>query len=189
MRDIIYIAIIVILSLALFTHRDTPPPEQVVRVDTTISYTPLPALSQKLSSQIVKLPRVLFVERRDTVTERVVDTVSVEVDIEKRIYRDSLYELTISGARVGDYRPTLDEIRVYSCSTTRTIQRWPDRWWEIGATVGATYCREGEMWGGLEVRRHSGRLSYGGVVGYATSGSPFIEVHASLTLFRSRLNR
>lgn len=60
----------------------------------------------------------------DTVVKEVVrvDSVLVAVDIERRVYQDSLYRAVVSGAVVGDIHPTLDEIDIYSRSETRIIE-------------------------------------------------------------------
>lgn len=187
-RDIFYILAIVILSFALArSHRDTPP-QQVVRVDTTIYYSPKDVAS-RIEPRAVTLPRLIFVEHRDTVIQVVADSVSVEVELERRTYRDSTFEATISGVRVGDLRPTLDEIRVFSKSTTLTIEQLPAQWWELNATAGVTYHSTADVWCGAEFSRHSNRWSYGGVVGCTAKGSPVVGLKASFSLVRGGLNR
>lgn len=60
----------------------------------------------------------------DTVVKEVVrvDSVLVAVEVERRVYSDSLYRAVVSGAVVGDIHPTLDEIYIYSRSETRIIE-------------------------------------------------------------------
>ena len=69
----------------------------------------------------------VVVERADTIVREVVrvDSVLVVADIERRVYRDSLYRAVVSGAVVGNIHPSLDEIDIYSRTEIRTIQYPP----------------------------------------------------------------
>lgn len=58
----------------------------------------------------------------DTVVIERVDSVLVAVDIERRVYQDSLYRAVVSGAVVGDIHPTLDHIDIYSRNETRIVE-------------------------------------------------------------------
>jgi hypothetical protein len=58
----------------------------------------------------------------DTVVVERVDSVLIAVDIERRVYQDSLYRAVVSGAVVGNIHPTLDEIDIYARNETRVIE-------------------------------------------------------------------
>ena len=82
---------------------EKPVPHEIVKVRTEYVYVPTPA---------------------DTVVKEVVrvDSVLVAVDIERRVYQDSLYRAVVSGAVVGNIHPTLDHIDIYSRNETRIVE-------------------------------------------------------------------
>ena len=47
----------------------------------------------------------------------------VVVEVEHRVYQDSLYRAVVSGAVVGDIHPTLESMEVYARSETRVVER------------------------------------------------------------------
>lgn len=101
-----------------------------VRWDTLRIEKPVPHEIEKVRTEYVYVPTpsdTVVIERADTIVREVVrvDSVMVAVDIERRVYRDSLYRAVVSGAIVGDIRPSLDEIDVYSRTEIRTIQYPP----------------------------------------------------------------
>ena len=69
------------------------------------------------------------------------DSVSLALEIETRMYEDSLYRAQVSGPAVGCYRPTLDWIETYSC--TQTITRTRRNRFAVTAGVGAAYTPRG----------------------------------------------
>lgn len=92
-----------------------------IRWDTLIVEKPIPYKVEKVCTEYVYVPTPAdtVVLEREVVR---VDSILVAVDIERRVYQDSLYRAVVSGAVVGDIHPTLDHIDIYSRNETRTIE-------------------------------------------------------------------
>lgn len=88
-----------------------------IKWDTLIVEKPIPYKVEKVRTEYVYVPAPA-----DTVVVERVDSVLIAVDIERRVYQDSLYRAVVSGAVVGDIHPTLDHIDIYSRSETRIIE-------------------------------------------------------------------
>ena len=69
------------------------------------------------------------------------DSVSLALEIETRVYEDSLYRAQVSGPAVAGYHPTLDWIETYS--RTQTITRTRRNRFAVTAGVGAAYTPRG----------------------------------------------
>ena len=98
-----------------------------IRWDTLILEKPIPYEIEKVRTEYVYVPTpadTVVVEVADTIVKEIVrvDSVLVAVDIERRVYQDSLYRAVVSGAVVGDIHPTLDHIDIYSRSETRIVE-------------------------------------------------------------------
>ena len=98
-----------------------------IRWDTLILEKPIPCVIEKVRTEYVYVPTpadTVVVEVADTIVKEIVrvDSVLVAVDIERRVYQDSLYRAVVSGAVVGDIHPTLDHIDIYSRSETRIVE-------------------------------------------------------------------
>ena len=91
-----------------------------IRWDTIRIEKPVPYAVEKVRKEYVYVPTPA-----DTVVKEVVrvDSVLVAVDIERREYKDALYRAIVSGAVVGDIRPTLESMEVYARSETRIVER------------------------------------------------------------------
>jgi hypothetical protein len=61
----------------------------------------------------------IYVDREIIVT----DSVKVPIDIERKIYQDSTFKATVSGPKIGEYGPNLDDINIYSRTETRIIEK------------------------------------------------------------------
>lgn len=101
-----------------------------IRWDTLHIEKPIPYEIEKVRTEYVYVPTpadTIVIERADTIFREIVrvDSVLVAADIERRVYRDSLYRAVVSGAIVGNIHPSLDEIEVYSRTEIRTIQYPP----------------------------------------------------------------
>lgn len=101
-----------------------------IKWDTLRIEVPVPYEIEKVRTEYVYVPTpadTVVVEVADTVVKEIVriDSVLVAVDIERRVYQDSLYRAVVSGAVVGDVHPSLDHIDIYSRSETRVIERTP----------------------------------------------------------------
>lgn len=148
MKRLIYIFIALLLGIALgWCLR---PPQKTVeveqRIDTVYYAKPTP-VAVSTERHIVNVPRLLFapadtvtVVRTVTVADKS-DSVTLDVAIEHREYRDSTYRAVVSGAVVGDIRPTLDFIETYNRTTTITVER--RKRFAVTAGVGAAYTPKG----------------------------------------------
>ena len=45
------------------------------------------------------------------------------IKVERKIYQDSTFKATVSGPRIGEYGPNLDDINIYSRTETRIIEK------------------------------------------------------------------
>jgi hypothetical protein len=86
-------------------HIEKPVPQYVEKVRTEYVYVPTPADTVVLEREVVRI-----------------DSVLVEVDIERRAYGDEHYRAVVSGAVVGDIRPTLESMDIYQKTEIRTIE-------------------------------------------------------------------
>lgn len=113
------IGVISLIGLSFFVGRKSVQPTITteIRWDTLILEKPVPYKIEKVRTEYVYVPTPA-----DTVVIERVDSVLVVVDIERRVYQDSLYRAVVSGAVVGDIHPTLDHIDIYSRSETRIIE-------------------------------------------------------------------
>lgn len=99
---------------------EQPKTTTVTRIDTLRVEKPIPYEVEKIRK--VSVPVYVQVPTpADTVVR--VDTVlvNVPVNIEQREYRDALYKAVVSGAVVGDIRPTLEYVEIYARNTTKTV--------------------------------------------------------------------
>lgn len=106
MKDLIYLLIIFGLGLTLFNYCSKPPIEKevvvyktdtIVKIDTIIKYKPKPI-------EVKSEPDTIYLPSIDD---------SVAVDREIKLYKDSTYEVQISG-----FKAELDKITVYPRETT-----------------------------------------------------------------------
>ena len=90
-----------------------------IRWDTLTIEKPVPYKVEKVRTEYVYVPTP-----SDTVVKEIVrvDSVLVAVDIERRVYQDSSYRAIVSGAVVGDIRPTLESMDIYAKTETRIIE-------------------------------------------------------------------
>ena len=118
------IGVISLIALSFFIGRnsvDIPEITTEVRWDTLRIEKPVPHEIEKVRTEYVYVPTPAdtVVLEREVVR---VDSVLVAVDIERRVYQDSLYRAVVSGAVVGDIHPTLDHIDIYSRNETRIVE-------------------------------------------------------------------
>lgn len=92
-----------------------------IRWDTIRMEKPVPYEVEKVRE--VSVP-VYVPTPSDTVVVTRVDSILVEVpvDIERREYKSDSYRAVVSGAVIGDYHPSLDEIDVYAKTETKVIK-------------------------------------------------------------------
>ena len=110
------VAICVLYSM-VGKYRNIPP--QIVR-DTIVIEKPMPYAVEKVRTEYVYVHTPA-----DTVVIERVDSVLIAVDIERRVYQDSLYRAVVSGAVVGNIHPSLDEIDIYANTETKVVTNPP----------------------------------------------------------------
>lgn len=101
---------------------EQPKTTTVTRIDTLRVEKPIPYEVEKIRE--VSVPVYVQVPTpADTVVQTRIDSVlvNIPVNIEQREYRDALYKAVVSGAVVGDVRPTLEYVEIYARNTTKTV--------------------------------------------------------------------
>lgn len=120
MRNAFYILVAVAIGFLIgyFCQPKAIKETTITRVDTVRVEVPKPVEIEKVRTEYVYVPTPA-----DTVVKEVVrvDSVLVAVEMERRVYSDSLYRAVVSGAVVGDIHPTLEDIDIYAKHTTTTI--------------------------------------------------------------------
>lgn len=92
------------------------------RVDTVVVEKPMPYKVEVVRK--VSVP-VYVPTPADTVVVARVDSVLVEVpvEVERREYKSEEYRAVVSGAKIGDLRPTLESMEVYSRSEVQVVEQ------------------------------------------------------------------
>ena len=127
------------------------------RVDTIKYYKPLPITNPTIPN--FSLPQIIYAPA-DTVVKTIVVTednkeTEVTFPIERREYRDSTYFAIVSGAVVGDSRPTLDYIETYNKTVTSEVVIQPKKLRPyVGASVGIFGTWSVGVGGGLLIKDH-----------------------------------
>lgn len=93
----------------------------IERVDTVVVEKPMPYKVEVVRK--VSVP-IYVPTPTDTVVVARVDSVLVEVpvEVERREYKSEEYRAVVSGAKIGELRPTLDEIEIYNRNTTIVVE-------------------------------------------------------------------
>lgn len=120
----------------------------IERVDTVIVEKPIPYKVEVVRK--VSVP-VYVPTPADTVVVSRVDSVLVKVpvEVERREYKDSLYRAVVSGVKIGDLRPTLESLELYS--TTSIVEKKPPLF-----TPYVSVCAGDELFGiggGISIRQ------------------------------------
>lgn len=147
------IGIVLLCALMFFVGRKTvavPEITTIERVDTLIIEKPVPYEIEVVRK--VSVP-VYVPTPADTVVIARVDSILVEVpvEVERREYKDSLYRAVVSGAKIGDLRPTLESMEVYSRNITSIVEIKPPLF-----TPYVSVCAGGELFGiggGISIRQ------------------------------------
>lgn len=93
----------------------------IERVDTVVVEKPMPYKVEVVRK--VSVP-VYVPTPADTVVVARVDSVLVEVpvEVERREYKSEEYRAVVSGAKIGDLRPTLESMELYSRSEVQVVE-------------------------------------------------------------------
>ena len=104
----------------------------IERVDTVVVEKPMPykvEVVRKVSVPVyVPTPADTVVENKESAEENArkdSTLVEVPVEVERREYKSEEYRAIVSGAKVGDLRPTLESLEIYSRSTTSIVEIKP----------------------------------------------------------------
>lgn len=94
----------------------------ITRVDTVVVEKPMPYKVEIVRK--VSVP-VYVPTPADTVVVARVDSVLVEVpvEVERREYKSDEYRAVVSGAKIGDLRPTLESMEVYARSEVQVVEQ------------------------------------------------------------------
>lgn len=119
------IGLVVLCVLMFILGRKSVAEQEITtieRVDTVVVEKPMPYKVEVVRK--VSVP-VYVPTPADTVVNNRVDTVRVQVpvNIESREYRDSTYRAVVSGPVIGGLGPSLDQIDIYSRTTTSIIEK------------------------------------------------------------------
>lgn len=97
----------------------------IERVDTVVVEKPMPykvEVVRKVSVPVyVPTPADTVVENKESAEENArkdSTLVEVPVEVERREYKSEEYRAVVSGVKIGDLRPTLESMEIYSHNTT-----------------------------------------------------------------------
>lgn len=121
MRNIIYavIALAIGFVVGYICHTQTLIETTITEIDTLTIEKPIPYKEEVVRE--VSVP-IYVSTPSDTVVVVKHDTVYVKVEVERREYRNEQYRAIVSGAKIGDLRPSLDEIEIYSKSEVTVMK-------------------------------------------------------------------
>ena len=131
-NSILVIGLVTIIAICFFAGRKSvklPTPEAHIdneRVENPIEIEKEVIKTVKVPMYITDSQRdTVFIVQHDTVFLVQYDTVfiKVPVNIEQRVYGDSLFRAVVSGPTIGDLHPTLDEYEVFARTETKYIEK------------------------------------------------------------------
>lgn len=96
--------------------------QRIVKLDTIRVLRPLPTSNTLKFTKIFTLPKMLFVQ--SPIVDNG-DSIELTTIVEQREYGDSTYRAWVSGAIIGDCRPTLDSINVFQKTIIQNVPRPP----------------------------------------------------------------
>jgi hypothetical protein len=145
MKNTLYIVGLVV-AFFIGHYFATPEVVEVERVEYDTIFYERPTLSNVTRTEFrtIRLPIMLFAPADTVWRERmVVDSVEVEVAMERRMYQDSTYRAQVSGPAIGGFHPSLDWVEVLNKNTYTTTTIKKPRRWGVGVQVGYGMSREG----------------------------------------------
>lgn len=122
--SIILIVLLVITFILGRKSVDIPEVKTETKIDTVYKDKPVPYKVETVKTEYIYLPSepsppdTIYIDR-----EVKTNSVKVPIDIERKIYQDSTFKATISGPRIGEYGPKLDNINIYSRTETKIIEK------------------------------------------------------------------
>ena len=104
----------------------------IERVDTVVVEKPIPykvEVVREVSVPVyVPTPADTVVENNESAEENTrkdSTLVEVPVEVERREYKSEEYRAVVSGAKIGDLRPTLESMEIYNHNTTSIVEIKP----------------------------------------------------------------
>lgn len=121
------ILLIILLVITFILGRksvDIPEAKTETRIDTVYKEKPVPYKVETIKTEYVYLPSEPSPPDTVYMNKEIikVDSVKVAIDIERKVYQDSTFKATISGPRIGNYGPILDDISIYSKTETKIVE-------------------------------------------------------------------
>lgn len=122
------ILLIILLIITFILGRksvDIPEAKTEIKIDTVYKEKPVPYKVETVETKYVYLPSeptppdTVYMNKETAI----VDSVKVAIDIERKTYQDSTFKATISGPRIGDFGPNLDDISIYSRTETKIVEK------------------------------------------------------------------
>ena len=122
------ILLVILLVIAFILGRksvDIPEIKTETKIDTTYIEKPVPYKVETVETKYVYVPSKPSPPDTVYMNREVikVDSVKVAIDIERKVYQDSTFKATVSGPRIGEYGPVLDNINIYSRTETKIIEK------------------------------------------------------------------
>ena len=122
------ILLLILLVITFILGRksvDIPEVKTETKIDTLYIEKPIPYKVETIKTEYVYLPSepsppdTVYMDREVIK----IDSVKVAIDIERKTYQDSTFKATISGPRIGEYGPILDDISIYSKTETKIVEK------------------------------------------------------------------
>jgi hypothetical protein len=122
------ILLIILLVITFILGRksvDIPEIKTETKIDTVYIDNPVPYKVETIKTEYVYLPSEPSPPDTVYMNKEIVkvDSVKVAIDIERKVYQDSTFKATISGPRIGNYGPILDDINIYSRTETKIVEK------------------------------------------------------------------
>lgn len=122
------ILLIILLIITFILGRksvDIPEIKTETKIDTTYIEKPVPYKVKTIKTEYVYLPSEPSPPDTVYMDKEIVkvDSVKVAIDIERKVYQDSTFKATVSGPKIGEYGPNLDDINIYSRIETKIIEK------------------------------------------------------------------
>lgn len=123
--SILLITLLVITFILGRKSVDIPEVKTETKIDTVYIEKPIPYKVETVETKYVYLPSertppdTVYMDREVVIR----DSVKVAIDIERKTYQDSTFKATISGPRIGEYGPILDDISIYSRTETKIVEK------------------------------------------------------------------
>ena len=126
---ILFSILLVILLVITFSlgrmSVDIPEVSNETKIDTVYKEKPVPYKVETIETKYVYLPSepsppdTVYMDREVVIR----DSVKVAIDIERKVYQDSTFRATVSGPRIGEHGPILDDISIYSKTETKIVEK------------------------------------------------------------------